>query len=434
MKGLKNFRADPITYMGLFHENDITKEKPQKQSYTLVERSGGEFNIVELEDGSHTFMAARYQVLKSKVKIKKDAFTDAMCFEGQRLGKPLCPGRCQGCADVPSISVIGDVDPFDVMQGGRVGDCWLLCAMSALAEFCGAIERLFRATEDIYMMPRDESNTYTITVYDMCSWKPVNIVVDERLCIDSDSGGLLGCSPGRTGDLWACYLEKAIAVHCGGWDKIVGGSCTHAWRLLTGCKDQYTFTLIRGSFTCGGVFNPNTKKQEELANSPHEGFQGTWAMEWPKVGGGGKRGMKVDIKEMFKRMCAWDAANYIMCCGSVEGSDKEVTDGIHDGHTYTILSCVCNVAGTEFDLIKVRNPWGNGEFTTGKWDDDGPYWKKYPQVKAALNPTLDVDDGVFWMEKDEFFKYFKTVYLCALDMAEFVKPPEKSRLPCIAED
>merc|ERR1712106_504405 len=132
------------------------------------------------------------------------------------------------------------------------------------------------------------------------------------------------------------------------------------------------------------------RKQEKLTNSPDDGFQGSWSMEWPSVGGGGRRGLKRDMKEMFKRMCAWDKANYIMACGSKEGSDKHVTDGITDGHVYTILSCASNVADTGFDLIKVRNPWGNGEFTAGKWDDDGAYWAKYPKVLKALKPSLDV--------------------------------------------
>jgi len=33
-----------------------------------------------------------------------------------------------------------------------------------------------------------------------------------------------------------------VAVHCGGWDKIDGGKCTHAWAMLTGCRHQYTMT------------------------------------------------------------------------------------------------------------------------------------------------------------------------------------------------
>ena len=57
-------------------------------------------------------------------------------------------------------------------------------------------------------------------------------------------------------------------------------------------------------------------------------------------------------------MCAWDACNFILAAGTKAGSDTETTDGIVDGHAYTVLSCVAGVAGTRFDLVKVRNPWG----------------------------------------------------------------------------
>ena len=62
--------------------------------------------------------------------------------------------------------------------------------------------------------------------------------------------GLLGCEVSKDGELWACYLEKALAAHCGGWDKINGGQCTHAWALLTGCREQYT---IRKGYVTAAV-------------------------------------------------------------------------------------------------------------------------------------------------------------------------------------
>jgi len=114
--------------------------------------------------------------------------------------------------------------------------------------------------------------------------------------------------------------------------------------------------------------------------------------------------------------CAWDDNNYVIGAGTKEGSDKNDTDGIVDGHAYSVLRCVNDVAGTDIDLLQMRNPWGRGEIKEGMWDDDGPGWDEYPQVKAELNPTV-ADDGIFWLSKDEFFKYFHTIYLCAKDMS-----------------
>ena len=74
-----------------------------------------------------------------------------------------------------------------------------------------------------------------------------------------------------------------------------------------------------------------------------------------QVGRHGKTGLDVtlSVNELFEAMCAWDDENYILAAGTRVGSDSEDTDGIVDGHAYTVLECINDVAGTEFDLIKV---------------------------------------------------------------------------------
>ena len=98
--------------------------------------------------------------------------------------------------------------------------------------------------------------------------------------------------------------SQAVAAHCGGWDKIDGGQCTHAWALLTGCKAQYTIRRndVTGKYGCYGAYNPNESRYESLANSPHEGFQGLWPMAWPEVGGGGALGTEIDLEELFEKV------------------------------------------------------------------------------------------------------------------------------------
>jgi hypothetical protein len=44
----------------------------------------------------------------------------------------------------------------------------------------------------------------------------------------------------------------------------------------------------------------------------------------------------------------------------------------------------------------------------GEFDDDGPGWDKYPEVRKALNPSSK-DDGIFWVTKKEFFHFYGTV-------------------------
>lgn len=416
--GLNKVKSDPGTYEGIFYQTDTIDWPAEEQKYTLVKRNGCGFSVKSVQGGAFTYVHAKFEALRPNVQVRPDKYTDKMSYGGYYLGTPLFPGRGQGCADVPDLKIIDDSDPNDVTQGG-VGDCWLLSAISALSEYDGAIRHLFRKTRNLERLPENGPNSYVVTLYDLPTWKPVDIVIDERLCSKPD-GGLLGCHPSATGELWVCYLEKAIAVHCGGWDKIDGGTCDHAWRLLTGCKEQYTIRRKKdGYFHCFGSLNANTKQWEALQNSPHDGFRGLWPMPWPEVGGGGED-PKVDENGLFERMCAWEDSNYILAAGTRAGSDTNTTDGIVDGHAYCILNCINDAGGTEWDMIKLRNPHGHGEFTIGRWCDDGEGWKSYPKVKQACNP-VQADDGVFWMDKSEFFKYFETVYLCACDMSEFVK-------------
>jgi len=322
-------------------------------------------------------------------------------------------------ADVPHVKLYGEVDPSDIGQGG-VGDCWLLSAISAMAEFEGIIQHLFRKTEVAETLPRDDPNVYTVTLWDMSRWEETDIVIDERLVLKPNGQGLLGCRPSVDGELWACYLEKAVAAHCGGWDQIEGGTCVHAWRLLLGIRDTYTFKADSdGNWTCWGLWNPNTESYEEITNSPREGYQGVWPMNWPEVGGARLTlDDSASSSEMFKRLAAWDEEDYLMCCGT-EGSDDQATDGIVDGHAYTIMEAHENILGTGINLIKVRNPWGKGEFACGRFDDDGPGWSEYPQIKDFCNHAK-ADDGIFWLEDTEFFTYFKQIYLGAQNMGRFI--------------
>ena len=428
-EGIAKFEADPAQYVAMQYQTAMVDWPVDQQKYTLISRAGtkGYMPTGCAPDGWMTAKINKFQALEPNVDLSaiKDSVTDDFAYQGHLLhhdkNVPLCPGRGQGCADIPGLKIIGDVDPSDIAQGA-VGDCWLLSAISALAEFDGAIKKLFVKTEGLDEMPRDTPNVYTITLYDLTTWEPVDVTVDERLCAKAAGGGLLGCHPSVDGELWVCYLEKAVAAHCGGWDEINGGECTHAWSLLTGCKEQYTIRRDKesGKFTCMGKKNANTDTWEEHANSPHQGFRGLWPMAWPELGGGGEYSARLDENELFERMCAWDDADYIMGCGTKAGSDSETTDGIVDGHAYSVLRCVNDVAGTEHDLIKVRNPWGKGEFESGMWDDDGPGWDQFPEVKAELQPVMR-DDGVFWVSKQEFFKHFGTIYLSAKSMTEFLE-------------
>jgi len=439
-KGLEKFKANPEKYTAIAYQSDMPGWQEKDQMYILMHRKGTvgwkPQNISP--KGWMTVHVHEYERLipfKNDILPMKyrDKYTDSMTFQGKKLhsgkSKPIMPGRGMGSGDLPSLKIIGDVDPSDIFQGS-VGDCWLLSGISSVAEFDGAIKRLFRKTPNLHKMPMDgkdgstaTGNMYTVTLWDLSTWKEVDIVIDERLpAHNNGSGNLLAGKPSEDGELWACYLEKALSIHCGGWDKIVGGQCTHAWAMLTGCKEQYTMQRNKatGKWQCFAKCNPKTKEWAKHTNSPHDCPNTTWRVGWPQVGGGGSRDKELDDEEMFLRLYAWDQVNYIVGAGTSGTSDKKSTGGMVDNHAYSVIESVDNVAGTDIDLIKVRNPWGSGEIEDGEFDDDGPGWDKYPQIKKALNPVV-ADDGIFWVTKKEFFVFFETIYLSASNMTEFLE-------------
>jgi len=269
-------------------------------------------------------------------------------------------------------------------------------------------------------MPLDGPSQYIVMLWDLTTWTKKDIVIDERLCTIDGGKSLLASKPSEDGELWVCYLEKTLAAHCGGWDKITGGQCMHAWALMMGCKHQYTIRKNpkTGKYACYGKFDAVKRQWARQGNSPHEGEQALYNCYWPVCGGGGQG--DIDQETLFMKLCAWDDTNYIVGAATSGTSDKNTTAGMVDNHAYSVIECINDVAGTSIDLIRVRNPWGKGEIEAGEFDDDGPGWSRYPQIKKALNPVV-ADDGIFWVTKQEFFQFFQTICLSASDMTEFLE-------------
>eukprot|EP00934_Nitzschia_sp_Nitz4_P000471 Nitzschia sp. Nitz4//scaffold67_size101165//82896//84994//NITZ4_004541-RA/size101165-augustus-gene-0.23-mRNA-1//-1//CDS//3329556510//471//frame0 len=425
------FKSKPAKYVALYYQTDMVHWPVEEQKYTLIHRYGTRRFRPQGVDpqGWMTVWVQEYQHLPPFPNNQlpanaRDAYTDHMVHHGRKIHSaqhpPIMPGRGMGVGDTPLLKIIGDIDPSDIHQG-QVGDCWLLSAISGLAEFDGAVKKLFRKTKNLEQKPLPGPNEYIVTLWDLPTWKEVDIVMDERLAASPD-GQLLASKPSVDGELWVCYLEKALAIHCGGWDKITGGQCSHAWALMTGCREQYTIRRNgpSGKFSCFAKYNPAEGKWAKHHNSPKDNNGDMWKVPWPKVGGGGGVEVELSEKELFLKMFEFDRHNFIVGAGTNGTSDKNMTEGMVDNHAYSVIEAVNNAADTGIDLFKVRNPWGKGEIEDGEFDDDGPGWDKYPQIKRLLNPVAD-DDGVFWLTRQEFFKFFDHIYVSASDMTAFLE-------------
>ena len=132
----------------------------------------------------------------------------------------------------------------------------------------------------------------------------------------------------------------------------------------------------------------------------------------------------------WKRILEAEDNNWIMCAGSgdLAGTGNDARDkktGLSGNHAYSLLAAyeLENRGGGNYRIVshkekgssrnerivKMRNPWGKGEWT-GAWsDNDSRRWT--PQLKQMLDHGKD-DDGVFFMPFSSFLKYFHDYQLC----------------------
>ena len=126
------------------------------------------------------------------------------------------------------------------------------------------------------------------------------------------------------------------------------------------------------------------------------------------VGGENISLAEADIEGVWERLLDYQSAGYLLGAGSPAGSDTDVSDeGIVQGHAY---SCLRVVREGEHRLLKLRNPWGRGEWK-GAWSDSSPLWT--PRLKSRLGWS-DADDGVFWMCLRDFCGHFASLYVCKI--------------------
>ncbi|EGB12237.1 hypothetical protein AURANDRAFT_16291, partial [Aureococcus anophagefferens] len=108
----------------------------------------------------------------------------------------------------------GGVSPDDVDQG-TLGDCWLLAAFAAAAEFPGTIRRAFLTTEANWR------GRYVVTLFDGATGHWIKLVVDDRIPCKAGTNDPIFCKPAGS-ELWVLLLEKAFAKFVGGYHNLAG--------------------------------------------------------------------------------------------------------------------------------------------------------------------------------------------------------------------
>lgn len=257
---------------------------------------------------------------------------------------------------------------------GHIGDCWLISAMSSLANrdelLIGGVRGL-EYTDDMVVDGEiadalckgvyppifhkfRQIGLRVIRLFIEFNW--IYIIVDERIPIDSKTRKPIFGRCRNVHEMWVSLIEKAMAKAFGCYENLISGYVNEGVNILTGMPSEKIFLKDEKS----GVF-PH-KMIQHFGNEKESATEVLWKM-------------------LMKR----DEENCLMGCNiKGKGRGAYVLNGKDSGliinHAYSLndvfeLDDPFN-KDNKIRLLRIRNPWGNSEWK-GAWSSESAEMKKY---------------------------------------------------------
>lgn len=307
-------------------------------------------------------------------------------------GPFLCPEQFLKDGQKKSLFVSDEsgekVSPGDVGQG-FLGDCWLIAAIAALAEWPQRVYSIFGVDGNPYY--GNEVGGYVVNHTKDGLW--TRTIVDDFLVMRGVSP-LFARNRKNSAELWVAILEKAWAKLHGGYRVIQVGKTANALTDLTGSPSQIF------------AFNPEDPQEVLL-----DGFVKTEFWSRDDLGKALTQWNHSDFA-MNVQTPGTDASSFDRKNNDLTGLEKAYKKiGLLPGHCYTLYGVAVACGET---ICQIRNPWGSGTEWTGRWSDGSKEWKDIDEQEGA--EILDMlgnrsmpssSDGMFWMSLLDVSKYFK---------------------------
>ncbi|XP_076846907.1 calpain-5a [Brachyhypopomus gauderio] len=305
----------------------------------------------------------------------------SLFYHENRIGKVTWKRPKELCDD-PHLFVHG-ISAHDLHQG-QLGNCWFVAACSSLASREPLWQKVIPDWKDQEWdekRPEAYAGIFHFRFWRFGSW--MDVVIDDRL--PTANGNLVYCHSNDKNEFWSALLEKAYAKMYGCYEALDGGNTADALVDFTGGVSE-PVELLEGHFG----------QDEEARNQLFE-----------RVLKVQQRGGLISCSIRATSQADMEAR---LDCGLVKGHAYAVTDvrKVRLGH-----GLLAFFKAEKLSMIRLRNPWGEREWN-GPWSDSSEQWQKVSKSEREKLGVVVQDDGEFWMDFEDFTKYYTDLILCRL--------------------
>ena len=294
---------------------------------------------------------------------------------------------------------------------GQLGDCWFLSALAVMGANESLLETCFWKKDSF-----KEYGMYVLRFYKDCNI--IYVIVDDRLPVKEKDGQLIFAGNKDPNELWVPLIEKAYAKLHGCYKALIGGFTHYGLADMTGFCPR--LIVMKEGFT--GYSEKYTK--EEI-----------WQLlvqytQWNSL-------MGCSIQPKAQEPEVEDSSKGKGKDAKSNAKEVDVGHGLHSGHAYSLLGlgeidlgkgdknaaaaagAGAGGKGTMLRLVKLRNPWGRGEWEGAFGDRSDERELHDEEIERVFNSTareqekveMNFNDGTFFMSFDDWYANYTSLFV-----------------------